>query len=150
MITETEEKDPKQLAVAKLWDCDYDDVRSRKHDYYGLEVFSCGSKEWAIGTDSECDDAVKEAIKDSLWAFNSDFIASTCGIPGLDASLTDFQRKSCESANPVILALVEKTCGLDEFVEQAVSADGRGHFLSRYDGEEQESFCGNFFIYRVT
>ena len=150
MTTEILEKDPKKLAVAKLWEVDYDDIDEEKHTHYGLQVFSCGSKEWAIGDDSECDDAVAEYIKDSAWAFNSDFIASACNIPELDKALVHYQEKACESANPMILALINKTCGLDEFVEQAVSADGRGHFLASYDGEEQESFCGKFFIYRIS
>ena len=47
MTTEIEEKDPKQLAVAKLWEVDYEDISLKSYDHYGLEVFSCGSKEWA-------------------------------------------------------------------------------------------------------
>ena len=50
MTTEILEKDPKKLAVAKLWEVDYDDIDEEKHTHYGLKVFSCGSKEWAIGT----------------------------------------------------------------------------------------------------
>ena len=34
-----------------------------------------------------------------------------------------------------------------EFVDDAISADGRGHFLSSYDGEEGEE--GDYFIYRI-
>jgi hypothetical protein len=37
--------------------------------------------------------------------------------------------------------------GLEGFVEEAVSADGRGHFLSSYDGEENEQ--DGFYIYRI-
>jgi hypothetical protein len=150
MTTKNKEKDPKQLAVSKLWEVDYEDISSKSYHHYGLEVFSCGIKEWAIGTDEECDIAVKEYIKDTLWAFNSDFIASACDLHEFADGLKPMQEKLCEGANSAILALVEKTCGLDEFAEQAVSADGRGHFLSAYDGEEQESFCGNYFIYRIS
>jgi hypothetical protein len=58
------------------------------------------------------------------------------------------QSKKCEGANDSILALIEKTDGgLDGFVEEAVSVDGRGHFLSGYDGEECE--VGEFFAYRI-
>ncbi len=52
-----------------------------------------------------------------------------------------------ERSNDAVLSLVERTCGLDDFVEDAVSADGRGHFLSHYDGEENEQ--GEYFIYRL-
>ena len=96
MTIEIQEKDSKKLAVAKLWEIDYEDIYEEKHTHYGLQVFSCGSEEWAIGDDSECDDAVAECIKDSVWAFNSDFIASACNIPELDKALVDYQKKACD------------------------------------------------------
>ena len=55
-----------------------------------------------------------------------------------------FQEKHCESANDTILALIDD---LDEFVQDAISSDGRGHFLSSYDGEEVET--ENYYIYRI-
>jgi hypothetical protein len=58
------------------------------------------------------------------------------------------QSKKCEGANDAILALIEKTDGgLDGFVEEAISADGRGHFLSSYDGNENHE--SGFYIYRT-
>ena len=59
------------------------------------------------------------------------------------------QSKKCEGANDAILALIKKTDGgLDGFVEDAISADGRGHFLSSYDGDENEE--NGFYIYRTS
>lgn len=39
----------------------------------------------------------------------------------------------------------------DEFVNKAIEADGRGHFLSKYDGAEHEVIVDDvlFFIYRI-
>ncbi len=39
----------------------------------------------------------------------------------------------------------------DEFVSQAISADGRGHFLNTYDGNENEQTIEGttFYIYRM-
>jgi hypothetical protein len=39
---------------------------------------------------------------------------------------------------------------LDHFIEDAIRADGRGHFLSRYNGEENEETVGGvtYYIYR--
>jgi hypothetical protein len=54
------------------------------------------------------------------------------------------QGELCESANPIIEALIED---MDHFVSDAISSDGRGHFISRYDGEENEE--GEFYIYRT-
>ena len=111
-------------------------------------TFSCGGEEYIVLTDEEADEAAEEYIKDSLWAFNASFILDCCGLPHSgEESLQSMQEKSCEGANDFILALVEKTCGLQEFVEEAISADGRGHFLSGYDGEEVEE--GDYFIYRT-
>jgi hypothetical protein len=136
-------------AVADQIGCDPDDLTLATHTHYGLEVFSNGRKEYAVGTDSEADDACKEYIKDSAWAFRSSFICEYCNLPQeLAEALEAMQSKKCEGANDSILALIEKTDGgLDGFVEDAISADGRGHFLSSYDGEENEE--GDFFIYRI-
>lgn len=56
------------------------------------------------------------------------------------------QEKHCEDANDTIRALIDNSCGLDDFVEAAISADGRGHFLNSYDSNEYE--VDGFFIYQ--
>ena len=58
------------------------------------------------------------------------------------------QGKLCESANELVLALIDD---MDKFVSDAISSDGRGHFLSYYDGEEQEIYIEGttFFYYRL-
>jgi hypothetical protein len=136
-------------AVADQIGCDPDDLTLETHTHYGLEVFSNGRNEYAVGTDSEADEACKEYIKDSAWAFRSSFICEYCNLPQeLAEALEAMQSKKCEGANDSILALIDKTDGgLDGFVEEAISADGRGHFLSSYDGNENEK--DGFFIYRI-
>lgn len=135
-------------ALAKYLQVEPDDLKEEKYDHYGLDLYSLGDKEYAIGTDKESDEACEEYIKDSVWAFNASFILSECGLPlSGEESLKSMQEKSCEGANDFILSLIEKTCGLEEFVKSAISADGRGHFLSGYDGNENEE--GEYFIYRV-
>ena len=125
------------------------DLTKENFNHYGLSVYSVNGEEWAIGTDSEADKACKEYIKDTAWAFRSSFICEYCNLPQeLAEALEAMQSKKCEGANDSILALIEKTDGgIDGFVEEAISADGRGHFLSSYDGEENER--GGFFIYRI-
>ena len=127
----------------------YSDLTKENFDHYRLSVYSVNGEEWAIGTDSEADEACKEYIKDSAWAFRSSFICEYCNLPQeLAEALEAMQSKKCEGANDSILALIDKTDGgLDGFVEEAVSADGRGHFLSSYDGDENEK--DGFFIYRI-
>jgi len=136
----------KEKALAKFLDCEEDDLQLRNYDHYGLEVYSLGDKEYAIGTDEEADKACAENIKDSLWAFNASFIAdhTKAGYtPELEKSISKIQEQ-CEDAQAAIQCMIEN---LDEFIEDAISADGRGHFLSGYDGEENEE--GEYFIYRI-
>ncbi len=112
----------------------------------------CEADDYLVYTDDEADAACLEYIRDSVWAFNAGFILSECGLDSSgEDSLKAMQEKSCESANDFILSLIEKTCGLEEFVSSAISADGRGHFLSPYDGEENEVETENdgmLYIYR--
>jgi hypothetical protein len=151
MKTETDtstEYAPEVLALAEYLDCDPSELSEESHGYYSLTVYSLGSKEYAIGTDEEADNAAREYIESSLWAFNASFILSECDLPlELEEGIQAMQEKQCESCNDAILALVEKTCGLDSFVQSAISADGRGHFLSSYDGNEDEA--GEYYVYRI-
>jgi len=116
------------------------------------------SGDYLVLTDSEADETAREYILDSLWAFNASFIIGECGLDmSGEESLKSMQEKSCEGANDFIKSLIEKTCGIDSFVDSAVSADGRGHFLSSYDGEENEVTVNEkrgeekmtFYIYRT-
>lgn len=137
----------KVQALCEHLDCEPGELSKESYDCYGLDVYSFRSQEYAIGTDAGADKAVTENIQGSIWAFNPSFIVSMCGLPEqLEEGIKAMQEK-CESANDALLALVEKQCGLPLFVEHAVMADGRGHSLSSYDGEENE--VGEFFIYRI-
>jgi len=126
-----------EQALANYLECDIEDAES--------QIESGG---YLVLNDKEADEAAREHIKDSVWAFRASFILSECDLDfSGEASLESIQGNSCESANDFILSLVEKTCGLDEFVKSAISADGRGHFLSGYDGCEIEQDA--YFIYRL-
>jgi len=84
-------------------------------------------------TDEEADKKAKERILDSVWAFNASFIACEIGKPELEEMIQGYQEAKCEGANDAILRLIDDT---DEFCDSAISANGRGHFLSGYDGNE--------------
>lgn len=143
--TDNEEK---KLALAKYLDCGSDELTEETYDHYGLTRFSLGNQEYAIGTDSEADEAAQEYVKDTVWAFNASFILSECDLPQeLEDAIKAFQSDKCESANDALLALVEKCSSLEDFTQSAISADGRGHFLSPYDGNEDEA--GDFYVYRL-
>lgn len=136
-------------ALADYLECKPNDLSKETYSHYGLEVFSNGREQYAVGTDSEADEACFKNIKDSAWAFNANFICSYCDLPQeLIEAIENMQKEKCESSNDTILALIEKTQGgLQGFVDEAISADGRGHFLSSYDGDEIE--LSGFYAYRI-
>ena len=120
------------------------------HENGGIYFQVVNGLEYLVLTDGEADQMSQEYIEDSLWAFNADFILDTCGLDSssiVSRSLRQIQEDSCEGCNDFIHALVDGTCGIDEFVNQAIDADGRGHFLSSYDGEEGEQ--DGYFIYCI-
>lgn len=102
---------------------------------YEKESWTTSHGEYMVLTDEEADERAKAYIEDSLWAFNPWFLA---GLTDMPDSIFEALQPQCESANEAILAIVERTCGLDKLVEDAISADGRGHFLNTYDDEENE------------
>jgi hypothetical protein len=108
--------------------------------------FESGPGEWQVLTDEQADERARESIQETLWAFNPSFLSS---VTELDQKIFDALVKAdlCEGANDAVEALVEHTCGLDKLVEQAVAADGRGHFLNTYDGEEHEIVVGDTYLY---
>ena len=152
MKTINHEPNLKQAALAAYLEAESADTSPSDYGHYGLDIFKFGEKQYAIGTDKEANAAAREYIEGSIWAFNASFILSECGLPGeLEDCIKSFQEKECESANKALLALVNKCGDLDSFVESAISSDGRGHFLSGYDGEENDfEFEGEtYYIYRV-
>lgn len=136
-------------AIAAHLCAEVEDIEELDYDHYGLQVFRYEAEEYAVGTDEEADKAAKEEIVSSLWAFRSEFIIDHSDLPyeALEMIKT-FQENKCESANETIEALIKD---IDEFVEDAISADGRGHFLSSYDSEERdEVYEGTtYYIYRT-
>lgn len=140
-----DESDAAQVrALCAFLDCEPDDLSKESHNHYGLDVYSQGSREYAIGTDSESDAAAQKNIEDSAWAFNASFLASFCDLP---EKVFKAMQDECESSNEAVVSLIERCGGMEEFSQQAISAGGRGHFMSSYDGEENEQ--GEFYIYRI-
>ena len=103
-------------------------------------------EDYLVLTDDEADEKAKEYILDSLWAFTPNFLASATGID-LEVFEAIQNNGRCESNNDAILRLVDDE---DALVEEAISWDGRGHFLSHYDSEENSATVNQteYFIYR--
>lgn len=114
------------------------------YDHYGLDIFEYDSIEYAIGDDRDATQAATCYIKDSVWAFNSDFLQYH--ISALDSEDIDNLRGDrCEDANSTLLKLIDD---MDYFVNDAITSDGRGHFINSYDGNEID--YDNCVIYRIS
>jgi len=139
-----------EQVAARVLGCDVEDVTEERYDMYGLKVFSNGNEEYAIGSDDEATGAVKAYIKDSVWTFRSEFIASHTKGGASNGMIKAIQalQETCEDCNDDILSLIED---IDDFIEDAVSSDGRGMFLSPYDSNEQEIEIDDetFYAYRI-
>ena len=118
---------------------------------HGDNRFEIGQREYLILTDAEATDQANENIAESLWAFRQSFLIGFMpdGCEAMEPLLSTFAEKEYEGANEAFRALIEAGAGLDRFKVAATEADGRGHFLSSYDGEENENDDASLFIYRT-
>ncbi len=121
-------------------------------DEDGETRFSYGRAEYLVLSDEEVDAAAREAIEQSVWAFNASFLRAHLR-KGIDESVITLLQSKCEGANDAITAMIED---FDHFIDDAIKADGRGHFLAGYDGEENEQETTDadgkrtmWFIYRL-
>jgi hypothetical protein len=112
-------------------------------DHWGLPVVRiCGGdsdgEEYAVAdTDDEAQTAAVECARESLWAFNTEYLGGELGWESNQiTSIKKMQSELCEDAQPIILQLLGDKA--EEILTNAVDMDGRGHFLSGYDGEERD------------
>tara|TARA_R110001592_G_scaffold251190_1_gene513848 strand:+ start:1556 stop:2014 length:459 start_codon:yes stop_codon:yes gene_type:complete len=132
MITEDM---PKVLALAYHLDSiDFEDVEGYIDNDY------------LVYTDEEADEAVREYIEETVWAFSSTFLQAHTGVDS--KAIQVVQDKMSEDANDVLKSMLND---FDAFVDDAVSSDGRGHFFSRYDGKEIQIQVDRtvYYIYRI-
>ena len=150
---EKELQELKARALADFLEISTEDLEIPEDTELPFVVLDTGV-EYRVLTDEQADEVAKEEIEYSLWAFNSDFIIRHCkNYDDMDCdefnsaveSLRYAQKNCCENANGLVRALIDN---MDEFVEDAIDADGRGHFIAYYDGVENEQ--NGFYIYRMS
>jgi len=106
--------------------------------------------DYRVLTDDESNEAVREYIEESLWAVRYEFLCAhsdaICDIP--KDTWNEMVNKMYESANPMVKRLIDD---FDHFIDDTIRSDGRGHFLSGYDGEEWEIKVDDeyFYVYRM-
>jgi hypothetical protein len=134
------------IALAEEFGCAPKDVIEKWDGEYEIDGI-----DYLVLTDSEADDRVAEYIEDSLWAFTPNFLSS---VTGVDVSVFEAIQANGEydDNNGAILSIISATnTDMREVVEEAVRWDGRGHFLSQYDGEEVEVYADGeyYYCYRI-
>jgi hypothetical protein len=144
----------REKALVEELEVDPQDIEKSKHT---PNLFEVGSKEYLVLTDEEADREVKDYIKNSLFAFNTSFIVPFVredvaeGIEEEGGSVEEYVEQLKEKYEDGNADLEDLIDDMDRFVRDAVMSDGRGHFLSSYDGNELEQKVNGkwYFIYRV-
>ena len=100
------------------------------------------SEHYLVYTDEEADEAVREVIKELLWAFNPSFLSAHTGV---DEEVFVALADRCDDNNESFKRMIKD---FDAFVDDAVSCDGRGHFLDVNLEENEITFNGiTYYIY---
>ena len=94
-------------------------------------TYKVEGKEYKVLTDEEATICAKANIIETCSHFTAEFLETMTGMPSVV-----FEHLVDE--NEAVFETIEKTCGIDEFVDEAIRWDGRGHFIAHYDGEENE------------
>jgi len=115
------EYDIEAIVLAAYLDVDTDDAESYIND-----------DDYLVLTDEEADEAVREYIEETVWAFNPSFLSAHTGV---DEEIFEALADRCEGNNESFKSMIKD---FDHFVDDAVSCDGRGHFLAGYDHVERE------------
>jgi len=131
----------KILALADYLQINKDEITVSAYD---LNSFEVGKNEYMVLTDKEATKKAKEEIKESVWAFRARYLTYYFKVEMPEKSIKKLQEELSEDANDILLALIKN---FNKFAEDAISADGRGHFISHYDGKENEH--NGCFIYRT-
>ncbi len=124
--------------------------------------------EFLVCSDAAATKRARAHIRESLWAFNTDFILARSKINSdesrpyagsghfdrVEKAFKEMQGKLCEDANEIVFAVLRS---FKAFAADAIAADGRGHFLSQYDGKEHEVRTKTdglpdeyYYVYRVS
>jgi len=130
--------------------CDAEDIEDIGIDDDG-EVLTFYGDAYYVLTDDQADEKVGKYIKETVWAFNSNFIAGHCSDGIHEEHITALRGDSCEDVNDALIALIEAGNGMKHFIDDAVGCDGRGHYINNYDGNENEVQIDgiDFFIYHA-
>ena len=126
-----------------------DSYRSVKEAIYAAESL-LNYNYYICLTESEADETAKNYILETVWAFKKSFLdAHSSAISKTSEKAFTAIQDLCEGANELILNSIDN---VEDFVQDAISTDGRGHFISVYDSTENESVYNGtmYYIYRLS
>lgn len=130
------------IALSEEFGCAPKDVGEYEDGEYEIDGI-----DYLVLTDSEADEKVKEYVEKNLWAFSPTFLSSMTGV---DENVFEVLQDHCmcEGSNEAIKLILDATnTSIEEVAEEAIKWDGRGHFLSSYNGEEIEVYADGEFYY---
>ena len=128
--------------------CTRDNIDVESYDHYGLIVLSYEGEEYAVALDDEqAEKAASKCIADTVWVFSAEFLVNYLPDGFETKYIRMIQENACEDCNDMFYNLIAAGGELDNFVDDAISADGREQFLGHYDSEEIEVLNG--FMYRI-
>jgi hypothetical protein len=137
MYTNEEQRNERNIeALKKHTDCEYSDITKE-----GKTTYFIGDQEYLVLNEIEAQTRCEGDIKQSVWAFVPSFLSFHTDI---DEDIIKSVQEHCESSNNMLLNSIKD---IEKFINEAVASDGRGHFISCYDGYEHEE--NNLFIYRL-
>ncbi len=96
---------------------------------------------YLVLTSSEADEVAKDYITGAAWTLNAEFLAEQTGLKEIV-----FEKLSelGDRANDVVVLLIDGTCGMRDFVSEAIDNEGRGSYIGETDWEINQ---GEFYLY---
>lgn len=129
--------------LADVLDLEVEDAVEILTDTDSGDTFDVGRAEYVLYSDADADAACRDSILESLAYFRPGFLDAHADI-GTDA-IEAIQAKEDHEA---MRRLLERLGVLEDVINDAISSDGRGHFLAGYDSEEID-LSAHWFIYRT-
>lgn len=114
----------------------------KRETYMSLPTIFINGNEYAVAVnEEEANAAAGQYIKDSICYFNPSFLAGHSDVP---EEVFEFLADKGFFNNEAYKSMIYD---VDDFVDDAIDADGRGHFLNSYNGKEYK--IGEYFLYQV-
>ena len=145
----------RRIALAQNLECLPENIIPSPHSD---KIFDVGAREYLVVTEQEANCIIAEQVENELWAFHPEWLVrhtllrnnekfAPADYEAILQAFSAIQQHFMETCNPMLRGLIEATCGMLLFIEEAIAHNGRGHFLAPCDEDEEKQ--GDFYIYRM-